>query len=295
MKHPLILLLIILFFGSCASTKKIPADQDPLAQKVTIKEIDIAYKNEFPQKKRKKKMLIFTQPSDEFFREADLAFHSSDERLKVTIYDDLKEIYTKRGFDPIWLTARKPKTTYTALLNQFENSIYHGIDPEIYQFSSIKDRVTELNNGELSLSEIAQLDYDITANFLLYSAHISYGRIKPEKLTGYWHTDKRRVDLAKKLTKVKTGKNFNKYVDNILPELDTYKDLVSSLKKYSELKENGGWEKIPDTGVDVLEPGESNESIPYIRRRLAVTDMNVAADPTDSMLYNDRLVSAVKK
>jgi murein L,D-transpeptidase YcbB/YkuD len=84
------------------------------------------------------------------------------------------------------------------------------------------------------------------------------------------------------------------YLAAIFPRANIYKQLQSYLQDYRSIVAAGGWPSVPEGAT--LKPGATDERLPVLARRLAISG-DLPADAASSSFtdYSNLLVSAVKK
>ncbi len=278
------LITCIIFLAACSTSRNISKIDNVDTTAIVLKK---------PSPVEMNKVRPFSVESDHLNSIEVLHENTIKPELYSKIKTDLTNLYQFNNHRPIWLTSRGPKSTYKELLNQWQNCETHGLEKEVYNFSSLNDQIK--NTSDLSKQELAALDAKISANYLLFNYHLVNGRFSPHHSEHLWYKDRKKTDLIKKLARVRSGSKLKKYFEGILPSSIEYNQMVNHLAFYKKIQTNGGWNYIDFSGVKVIEPGDSNVLIPQIRKRLLFTDPMSRSLSTPPIFYDDELVSSVKK
>ncbi len=201
----------------------------------------------------------------------------------------LPDLYERNDFQLLWQDPRNVKD----LLNEIGSIAEDGLNPEDYHLSQLlvlKLRLDESKSSDPSLMS----DYDIllTDSLVRLCYHLQFGKVDPESLDPDWNMSRqvRNQDPVGAIEKrLRTG-SLARGLRNIRPEIDYYHLLKSVLKKYQEIHEAGGWETMPVGPA--LKPGMTDQNIPQLRKRLAVTG-DFDGVVTGSDFFDEKLEAAV--
>lgn len=218
----------------------------------------------------------------------------------------LRSLYRVSENHPIWTTESGLSPLGKALLEQIGSDPYLDHHTEIYRtcksimvqqnsslFSTKKDIRSQLKL-ELKLTKL----YKNYANYCIYGMinwPIFRGRLNQIVVTDNIHADwviYPRYTVETLLKSIMGEGNLSGHFAQLRPDLRLYADLEKKLYYYQRLTQKELWPSIPD--FKTLEPGESHEAIPAIRRYLYLTEDLKGCDPTDSLLYDTCLEEAVK-
>lgn len=248
-------------------------------------------------------------PIDEQGWQASVTLEASDP-LKATI----QEVLNNPGSLPLPVRQRiKALRTYyndptssvlwqddqlaNAFLQRLANSRYDGLGDRTNLFEQLQ-AVRSVNRFALSrqagLRQVAEAELYWSAGFLKYAQDMKKGRFLPTKIDSklYWHS--KEVDMVAALQLLAALGRIDAFFDKWEPQLPTYKALKLALADYLRLQQAGGWPKVHV--VNVLKPGETNDLVPGLRSRLAVTDgapLDVGAEAQN--VYGEDLVKALKR
>lgn len=192
----------------------------------------------------------------------------------------LSAFYEERGMRPVWWRgAGDFQPRVDAILSLLEASWTHGLNPETYHVTRLRDMMRDPNMN--------RFEFDM----LLSDAAIRYTR----DLTGmrglkadierdrkYWREPMATGDI---LQKVVLSANPVRQMRDLAPGGNLYHALQRELAALAgQAKYSQEALKIPAG----LKPGKSHAAIPALRARLGLP-------PSDSTLYDDDLAAAVMK
>ncbi len=174
---------------------------------------------------------------------ASILFASPSEKL-----DTIKYFYSTQNFKPIFIKSFESKNFVDSLLDILGKADEHGLNPERYHYSSIKNEFyesikpnIESNNRYIHLANAELLTSDAILN---YSTHMRHGVVNPRQL----YFDRYYLPVAdslnKKLFEPFKQSDVIQYLKNIQPKSDKYKKLQYALKRFNSLKDID-WAPIP--------------------------------------------------
>lgn len=213
--------------------------------------------------------------------------------------DTLKEFYSSRNFQPLFIKSFEEEDFVDSLLIIFEQAGEHGLNPEQYHLSSIVNQFyTAINDTITNLKRFEQLantELLISDAILKYSYHLRYGVIDPTKilLDSYYLPipDSSERDLFEPLRQ----NNIIQYLQDIQPKNEKYKKLQAALKKFKSYQ-GIEWEILPESNKKI-EPGKSDSLlIPIAEKLITLGYLDTSAVKIiDFTLYDSLLVMSVKK
>lgn len=176
------------------------------------------------------------------------------------------------------------------------NSLEDGLNPKDYHLKEInKLRESLLKNSFVDYKKIVAFDILLTDGLLLYTYHLIKGKIDPNSLDINWNFSSKNLPVnPTKLFQAALEENkIKEVVLNLRPKDRIYVQFISQLSNYQIMKDNGGWKSV--NVKRVVKPGEFNNSLDDVRKRLFVTgDLEFEEGFMDT-LYDDDMVAAVKR
>ncbi|WP_305983553.1 L,D-transpeptidase family protein [Roseivirga thermotolerans] len=194
----------------------------------------------------------------------------------------LPEFYFENEFRRVWT-----RPLQESFLNLVNKAYDHGLTPADYHFEV-------LNRLYADPVESQSTDADLlfTDAFLLYASHFLNGKLNPEEVEGEWQAVRREGNAKTFLKKCLQQGNMEEQFEQLQPESQSYRGLVSSLMHYREIRQNGGWNTI-EAG-ETLKPGMSGSRVQSLKYRLSIEGyFLMEEEPNDQ--YTQELAEAVRR
>lgn len=173
-----------------------------------------------------------------------------------SLFDTLSVMYSKQDFEPFFIKSYDSKSLVDSILIILGNAPEHGLNPEIYNFTLIKNQFDNAINQSKSTLNSERLKYLANTELLLvesilkYSEHIRHGVVNPRKLYPEVYYLPVTDSLNKKYFEPLENKNIVAYLQNIQPKSDKYKKLQNELKKFESIS-NIDWQNIPVADIKI--------------------------------------------
>ncbi len=188
----------------------------------------------------------------------------------INYFDTLKHFYSARNFQPLFVKSFEEKFFIDSLISILGKTNVHGLNPEDYHYTQIKNEFWNSTKDDLSNIErykhLANTEILVCDAILRYAYHLRYGVLNPTKifLDSYYFPipDSLKKDLFLPLKQ----ENIFQYLNNIQPKSKKYTQLQSALIKFEALK-NLDWQKISAPSRKI-KFGESDSSLVQIAMRL---------------------------
>jgi murein L,D-transpeptidase YcbB/YkuD len=217
--------------------------------------------------------------------------HLSVDGFEVASGELLARVYENRNFEPAWPDVEK----MDELVRLVESTAEDGLDPADYHLEALQHVRTRLAAGQrLDATERAAIDLGMTDSLIRIGYHRRFGKVNPNDLDPNWNFQRelRRRDPATVFQDAMDADSLAGYLDRTFPRDELYRRMQAYLLQYRDLAASGGWPRIPDGPT--LEPGDSDERLPVLAQRLAITgDLPVDAG-ADPAVYGGALEAAVK-
>jgi Uncharacterized protein conserved in bacteria len=164
---------------------------------------------------------------------------------KVTIKDhiyrpvierELVDFYKKYDYRTRWLYQNKPSALFTSYIKVLDEFVDYGFFPENYHKERLAHQVDSLYKYSYSSEQLEGLDREITASFLLFTNHLTRGRIpKVGDEKRIWRRNRPYLDNVELLLKLKDDDNLSLIIDALQPQQSFYKAMA---QKYRELEKD---------------------------------------------------------
>ena len=204
----------------------------------------------------------------------------------------LTEVYAEENPQPCWVSPAGPGPKARVVLDFLKTAEEDGLDPENYEI----EEISALFRARTA-QNLAMLDTLLTYNLIKYIHDVHYGRIKQP------HADVRQFPRAKSIefkpreafVKAMAAPDLSVYLEGLPPAHEHYAGLKKALAWYREIQKEGGWPSVAPGPT--IRPGDDDERIPAIIKRLAVTgDLDPDVDHEDPPAqYSPQLVPSIAR
>jgi L,D-transpeptidase YcbB len=207
---------------------------------------------------------------------------------------ELTEFYQSTGYSSAWVHDRQPSPQALVMIEAFKNAWRKGLDPEDYDASRWDGRLRALKDSGI---DPARFDVTVTVCTMRFVSDLHIGRIHPKHFNFGLSIESKKYDLAQFLRdRLLTATNPSAVLNDVEPPFAGYRRSQTALVRYMELARTDDGQKLPRPAKPI-NPGQSYSALPRIHKLLLITgdlppDANRA---TDSQLYDDALVQAVKR
>ncbi len=210
----------------------------------------------------------------------------------LTNFDTLEYIYSKRGFNPIWINSKIDFTIIDLIVIYLKNSYTHGLQPRWYNYDLILNKIEELKlvkyKCDSTYKLLSDIDILLSNAVINYTNDICYGFFNPLKeYDNCYYIPLKTKDTSCYNTILNPSLALN-YLNNIQTKSTNYKLLQKEYLKLLNLK----WDSIPKLDTPKIHIGESNKILKFIANRLMVSNeldstlKNLSFEIYDTLLYN---------
>jgi len=199
----------------------------------------------------------------------------------------LRDLYSKLGFQPIWVSERGPTAKAKVFLDRLARAGEHGLNPAHYLHTRLAQAA-----GNFDPAKRGTLEVIMSRAFARYATDINAGRIGPNRAIPNLYVPPVRPDPERLLLAAAKASDFEKFIDGLPPQTPQYARLIKALADYRAIEARGGWKPVP--GGPTLKPGMTNPRLAKIRERLMASgDLKEMGATPDT--YDAVLVTAVKR
>ena len=200
----------------------------------------------------------------------------------------LSELY-KHTDDYLWHKNKKLNNKAYDALAFIEKSFHHGLDPEQYHASFLREF-----EPLVSPSERKVYDYLLTDGLIKLISDLAKGQLDPGVVDPKWSIPQQPFNATTFLNEALTRDDFKNQLENLIPTSKQYQSLLNAIVSYQQLVDEGGWAKIPKSHK--MYPGDSHPYVPLIKKRLELEDTSLHfADTDQPELFNQTLSDAVRR
>lgn len=223
----------------------------------------------------------------------DLRSHGRLEMLgqPIASRDVLPRVYENREFEPAWETLRQ----IDGLLELVDESYLEGLDPADYHAPALHAfRATVADLDALAPNDRAAFDVLLTDSIIRLGYHLRFGKVDPSALDPNWNSSRTLVgeDAAVTIQKAIDASSLREFAAKVIPRVFLYERFKTALAQYRAIAANGGWPSVPAGAT--LQPGGSDERVPALAARLAVTSDLPTSSASYGTVYDEALVAAVR-
>lgn len=186
----------------------------------------------------------------------------------------LRDFYRARQDKPAW------NGNAESLLREIQSlAAAEGLTPAAYEFPPASGETDQ--------------DVVLSAALLRFGRDLAIGAVPPARDVGGFGAETRgEFDGAAFLKSVAEGRPLAEAAATAGPQYVGYVRLRDALAKARALVAGGGWPTLPDGPK--LSPGETDERVPTLRRRLIATG-ELGPDLAEGQAYDAPVVEAVKR
>ena len=178
--------------------------------------------------------------------------------------------------DSPWMDSRGNLTeNVTQLVNQIQQSLYHGLNPENYELNKIVEINESLKSGELSLqqrqSALSTLESTLDKAYFKLAKHLGSSLVEGRDVQDYYFRSSPTPDLDHFYDNVLAGaQTVDEVFDSIAPTHNDYVELQRALGNLlHEKSTNLSRTRVP--AGDTLIVGTEHESVRAAKLRLLET------------------------
>ena len=209
-----------------------------------------------------------------------------------------RQFYQNRSDAPAWIDNRKATPQMDELIAALQAADREGLDPELYNVSTLTARRQEAGRGLLTAkgfeaSEASRLDVWFTYLYLRYASDLTTGVANLSHADPDWRIRDKQANVVTLLKTALDEHRVGQSLRDLIPRHAQYERLRSALAEYRELAKRGGWQPVP-AGLK-LKRGQSNAAVPAVARRLALTGDYSHAVNEQNQTYDAELQEAVKR
>ena len=194
--------------------------------------------------------------------------------------------YEEEAGTLLWLGADRTSEFIARLRAADED----GLDPAAYPADRLALLMEAVEGADIRERSIVELHF--SAAFLEYASDIRVGRFLPRKVDPNFFVQERTIDQGTALRALSASASVGDFFAIWQPLGPEYAALWATLADYRAIAAAGGWPSVP-LG-ESLKPGMSDDRVPALRARLAVTDAAAPAAPGAERVYDAALVQAVE-
>ncbi|HEY9048019.1 MAG TPA: L,D-transpeptidase family protein [Ohtaekwangia sp.] len=229
-----------------------------------------------------------------------------DAVLNARVEKKVMEYYARNGYTTRWLGEKGAGYFFDELKSILAHADLVGLTPADYSIERIEEKLQEVYKTQPAIAaEVVDLDVQLTEVFFLFTTHVQTGRIRNIAGGGsIWIRDaqeEKTADIAL-LAGVDKPEQLATALAALQPASEQYAKLQKALESYRTMEKSEAAELPMSLAINnKIKPADRHAVIPYVRRKLSLTDLKVYSMPVDSatgqldsLVYDADLVSAIK-
>lgn len=201
---------------------------------------------------------------------------------------EISRFYSAYKFQPVWFGNQSLQDKIDDLHAFFTQARLEGMVSTALQ----RDTLERYKKSAQPIHEKARQDILLTDLFMSLVHFAVQGQTNPQTLDEEWHYERPEVDAVEVLQQVLDTKDITGSLSALLPQHESYRQLVNALAAYRRLAQSGGWPVFSLTGPSI-EYGQSGAEIIQLRKRLRLSG-DLASDVPDEPAFDYELEQAVK-
>jgi murein L,D-transpeptidase YcbB/YkuD len=222
----------------------------------------------------------------------------SRDRDGTRLWTQTREFYREREFALAWIDGKTGRKQMDDLIVALQHAERDGLDPDLYNVSTLAARRAESNRGFLTKkgfneSEAVGFDVWLTYLYLQYASDLTHGLADLSRADPNWQIRGREFDAAKTLRDALEQNTVSKSLDELTPQHEQYRALRDALQRYRAIADKGGWSPVPANLR--VKPGQHNAGVAALARRLAATGDYSGRVDDNVTVYGPELQAAVKR
>lgn len=225
-----------------------------------------------------------------------IGIQKMDSSLVLKTTKLLHSMYQFSDFNALWLDAKNLEDAFFVI----EESAWDGFWPADYHLEAIRGLSAETNREHVDFKRLALRDILLSDAIITLARHLVEGKTDPVRFEPSWNYPTWSFSSEKALSLVQALDNLQlrEWIRGQRPALSSYALMRQSLMHYYQIKENGGWDALPEPEFRKLEPGDTHAWVSLLRKRLAREGDYEYPDEdvfTKDSVYDDALVTAVQR
>ncbi len=210
----------------------------------------------------------------------------------------VKKFYETGGYVFAWTSAGRPTPQAMAMIGQFKQAQFKGLNPPDYDAPLWDARLARLAPAvaQPALTDLVRFDLAMTVSSMRYVSDLHLGRINPRHFKFGLGAGAERIDLADFLrNQLLIAQDVPTVIASVERQHAGYRRAEAALAHYLKLEAEGDGPPVPSP-VRSIRPGDTFSGIPPLVQRLRqLGDLDAAGDPVlQGTVYQGVLVDAVK-
>lgn len=206
--------------------------------------------------------------------------------------DHLKSLYEPTSFGLLWIREGRPTPQALAIIEALQEADRNGLDPEDYDGSRWKERLT----GESQAGNDARFDVALSVCLMRYISDLHIGKVNPKHFGFGLSVEGKKYDLPRFIRdRVLIAQNIKATLAEVEPRFPGYRRTLAALRHYLAISQQDDSEKLPVPSKTLL-PGDQYGGVVRLTRLLRLLgDLKEDTRVPSDVLYDGTLVEGVKR
>lgn len=213
--------------------------------------------------------------------------------------DTLNYFYSTRSLHPVFINSFEDEGVVSSILEFIKHSDEHGLNPEFYDYTLIKNEFYNAINDTIENHErhkqLAAAEVLLSNALIRYSYHLRFGYVNPKLIFADSYFIPLPDSASRNLFEPLEQENIIDYLNSIQPSGEKYVKLQNELKHYRNFV-GQDWPEITIASAK-LQKGDSDTALFTIATRLITLGFldTTAYKIYPDLVYDSVLVGSIKK
>jgi len=173
------------------------------------------------------------------------------------------------------------------LLAALEAAPSHGFAADAFPTDGLRAVLASADDSDRAAAEAR-----LTDEVVRYARAMRGHRIDPKAVSSIWAVKPAPYDAGRELAAALAEDRVDAWLASLAPPYAGYQSLRAAYGRYRKVADDGGWPRLPSTGVSLI-PGQSDARVPTLRRRLQLEGYDTGAG--SGAVYDKGLADAVRR
>jgi murein L,D-transpeptidase YcbB/YkuD len=207
----------------------------------------------------------------------------------------LEDFYAARSLEPAWLEGgvAEALSRLGRLRQAIGRSADHGLEPAEYHLEALERLHVEVESGQPSPDELADLELLASDAFILLAADLLGGRVARDARPADWAGRAGSVRLDRALAEALASGRIAEVLDALAPQDARYWALVDASRWLRSVVRAGGWPVVPEGPP--LELGHVGVRVVLLRARLEASGDLEPGFLAPADVFDTRTLEAVRR
>lgn len=204
----------------------------------------------------------------------------------------LLSLYEPTSFSLLWIHQDRPTPQALAIIEVLQQADRNGLDPEDYDGSRWKERLTR----ESQAGNDARFDVALSVCLMRYISDLHIGKVNPRHFEFGLNVESKKYDLPRFIRdRMVTGQNIEATLAEVEPSFPGYKRTLAALRLYLDISHQDDSEKLPVPSKTPA-PGDRYAGLVRLTQLLRLLgDLPKDTPVPSDVLYDGAVLEGVKR